>query len=144
MKDFNGVLEYKNREYKLVFNLNSMEVIQEEYGNLDNFFELLDGSKNAKENYKAQKGSYKGWDKLTDLEKALYNDEPNIKAIKFGYFAMLNEGIEIDNDEKNEDIKPFTLKQIGRIVSEIGLNDALGTIRETIIESTESDDEKNE
>lgn len=143
MKDFAKTIEYKNREYKLVFNFNSMEVIQDEYGSLEAWFSAMDGSKNAKENYKAAKGSYKGWDKLTDLQKSLYNDEPNIKAVKFGYLAMLNEGIEIDNEEKGEDVKPFTLKQIGRVISDFGLNDAINAINETVAGSTEGN-EKNE
>lgn len=118
MKDFNGVLEYKNREYKLVFNLNSMEVIQEEYGSIDKWGELTDGTKKNK-------------------------GEPNIKALIFGLAAMINEGIEIDNEEKGEDIKPLTLKQVGRMISEIGLNNALTTMNETVVESTKGD-EKNE
>ena len=118
MKEFNGVLEYKNREYKLVFNLNSMEVIQEEYGSIDKWGELTDGTKKNK-------------------------GEPNIKALIFGLAAMINEGIEIDNEEKGEDIKPLTLKQVGRMISEIGLTNALNTMNETVIESTKGD-EKNE
>lgn len=119
MKEFNGVIEYKNREYKLVFNLNSMELIQEEYGSIDKWGELTDGSEKN-------------------------NGEPNVKALIFGLTAMLNEGIEIDNEEKGEDIKPFTLKQVGRMVSEIGLANALNTMNNTVIESTKSDDLKNE
>ena len=119
MKATNGVIEYKNREYKLVFNLNSMEQIQEEYGSIDKWGELTDG---------------------TDEN----NGEPNIKALVFGLTVMLNEGIEIDNEEKGEDIKPFTKKKVGRIVSEIGLQEALNTMNNTVIESTKSDNEKNE
>ena len=121
MKDNASVLEYKNREYKLVFNLNSMEVIQEEYGSIDKWAELTDGSEQ--------------------------NDgEPNIKAMIFGLAAMVNEGIEIDNEEKGENIKPITLKQAGRMLSEIGLVEAQKVMNETVIESTKSDEdnEKNE
>ena len=32
MKDFGGKIQYKGEEYGLVFNLNVMETIQEEYG----------------------------------------------------------------------------------------------------------------
>lgn len=119
MKDFNGVIEYKNREYRLVFNLNAMELIQEEYGSIDKWGELTDGSKK--------------------------NDgEPNIKALIFGLAAMINEGIEIDNEEKGENVPPLTLKQVGRIIGDIGLTNAMQTVNNTVLESTKSDDQKNE
>lgn len=119
MKEISKSIEYKGREYKLVFNLNVMEEIQDEYGSIDKWGELTDGSEKN-------------------------NGEPNVKALIFGLTAMLNEGIEIDNEEKGEDIKPFMLKQVGRMVSEIGLANALNTMNNTVIESTKSDDLKNE
>ena len=39
MKDVNGEIQYKDKIYKTVFNLNVMEAIQEEYGTLDNMSE---------------------------------------------------------------------------------------------------------
>lgn len=114
MKDFNGEIEYKDKKYKLVFNLNVMEAIQEEYETLDE------------------------WGALTDGKKG----EPNAKAIIFGFTEMLNEGIDIDNDENGTDIKHLTLKQVGRMITEIGLEDATKTLNKTVIESTKSE-EKN-
>ena len=114
MKDYNGEIEYKNKKYKLVFNLNVMEQIQEEYTTLDDWGELTDGKKG----------------------------EPNAKAIIFGITCMLNEGIDIENDENGTDIKPFTLKQVGRIITEIGLLNATKKLNDTVIESTKSE-EKN-
>ena len=114
MKDFNGIIEYKEKEYKLVFNLNVMEAIQEEYGTLDKWGELTDGK----------------------------NGEPNAKAITFGFTQMLNEGIDIENDENGTDIKPLTLKQVGRMITEVGLLNATSLLNETVVESTKSD-EKN-
>ena len=108
-------IEYKGKKYKLVFNLNVMEEIQEEYKTIDKWGELTDGSEG----------------------------EPNAKAIKFGLAAMLNEGIDIDNEENGTDIKPFTLKQVGRILTEIGMTEATQKINNTVIESTKSDEEKN-
>ena len=72
MKEMRNEIEYKGITYNLVFNLNVMEVIQDEYGTLDKWGELTDGSKG----------------------------EPNAKAVVFGFTAMLNEGIDIDNEEK--------------------------------------------
>lgn len=110
MKDFNGKIQYKDREYKLVFNLNVMERIQEEYGSIEKWGDMTGAS-----------------------------GEPNAKAVIFGFTEMLNEGIDIDNEENGTDIKPLTLKQVGRMITEIGLQNATLTLNETVIESTKSE-----
>ena len=115
MKDINGKIQYKDREYSLVFNLNVMEKIQEKYGTLEEWGNLTDGSKNG---------------------------EPDAKAVIYGFTEMLNEGIDIENEENGTDIKPLTLKQVGRIITEIGIADATKTLNETVVESTKSE-EKN-
>ena len=117
MKDFNGEIQYKGKTYKLVFNLNVMEVIQESYGSLNAWGNLTDGSK--------------------------HGGEPDAKAVIFGFREMLNEGIDISNEENGTDDKPLTLKQVGRIISEIGLKGATETLNETVVASTQSN-EKNE
>ena len=114
MKDFNGEIQYKDRTYKLVFNLNVMEAVQEEYGSVDKWAELTDG----------------------------VAGEPNAKAVIFGFREMLNEGIEIDNDENGAGLELFTLKQVGRIITEVGLKKATEKLNQTVIDSTKSE-EKN-
>ena len=114
MKEMRNEIEYKGTTYNLVFNLNVMEVIQDEYGTLEK------------------------WGSLTDASKG----EPNAKAVLFGFTAMLNEGIDIDNEEKGTDVKFLTHKQVGRILTEIGLREATVKMNNTVIESTKSD-EKN-
>lgn len=111
-------IEYKGISYELIFNLNVMEVIQEEYGSVE------------------------AWGELTESAA-----EPNAKAVKFGIAAMLNEGIDIANEEnagKADYIekKPFTLSQVGRIITEIGLNNIAEKLNKTVIDSTASE-EKN-
>lgn len=115
MKDFVNEIQYKGKTYKLIFNLNVMEAIQDEYGTIEK------------------------WGALTDGE----NGEPNAKAIIFGFREMLNEAIDIDNDENGTDIKPLSLKQVGRIITEIGFDEATMTLNETVIEATKNE-EKNE
>lgn len=110
MKEFNGEVEYKGKVYKLYFNFNVMEAIQEEYGSLDEWGKLSDGGKG----------------------------EPNAKAVIFGFREMLNEGLEIENEETGTEFKPLTLKQVGRMITEIGLQNATNTLNETVIESTKS------
>lgn len=114
MKEMRNEIEYKGQKYSLVFNLNVMEVIQDEYGTLDK------------------------WGSLTDVKKG----EPNAKAVLFGFTAMLNEGIDIDNEENGTHINFLTHKQVGRMLTEIGLREATKKMNEAVIESTKSD-EKN-
>lgn len=115
MKDFNGEIQYKDKNYKLVFNLNVMESIQDEYGTIDKWAELTDGA----------------------------SGEPNAKAVIFGFREMLNEGIDIANEENGTDDKPLSLKQVGRLITEVGLLQATSALNETVINSTKSE-EKNE
>lgn len=115
MKDFNGEIQYKDKTYKLVFNLNVMESIQEEYGSIDKWAELTDGA----------------------------SGEPNAKAVIFGFREMLNEGIDIANEENGTEDKPLSLKQVGRLITEVGLLQATSALNETVINSTKSE-EKNE
>ena len=114
MKDISKKITYKDKEYTLVFNINVMEEIQNEFGNIEKWGQLSDPS----------------------------NGEPNIKALKFGIAAMLNEGIDIDNEKNGTDIQPFTLKQVGRLISEIGMENTANALNDAVIESTKST-EKN-
>ena len=111
-------IDYKGEKYELVFNLNVMEEIQAAYGSVE------------------------AWGDLVEAEA-----EPKAKDIKFGFTAMLNEGIDIYNEEheNDEDFKArafLTEKQVGRIISEIGLVNAAKQLNKQVIESTKSD-EKN-
>ena len=114
MKEVSKTLEYKDKTYKLVFNLNVMQVIQEKYGTLEK------------------------WGKLTDGK----DGEPNAQAIIFGLCAMINEYIDIQNEENGTSEKPLTLKQTGRMITDIGLSEATKKLNETVVESTQSG-EKN-
>ena len=111
MKDIYGEITYKDKTYKLAFNLNVMESIQEEYGSVG------------------------AWAELTD------KDEPDFKAIIFGFTEMLNEGIEMDNDDNGTNDKLLTHKQVGRMITEIGLAEASHALKDTVINSVR--DEKN-
>jgi len=116
MKDVSGEFEYKGKKYKIVFNLNVMEAIQAEYGTVDK------------------------WGKLSD---GIESGEIDAKAVKFGYTAMINEGIDIDNEENGTETKHVTLRQVGRMITDLGLEKMTETLNNTVIESTQSG-EKNE
>ena len=116
MKEISKTFEYKGKEYNLVFNLNVMEVIQEKYGTLENWGKLTDGAEN--------------------------DGEPNAKAVIFGITAMLNEGIDIDNEENGTEEKMLTNKQVGRMITEIGLQSSAQLMNGVVVDSTQSS-EKN-
>lgn len=112
MKEISKTLEYKGKTYKLVFNLNVMEVIQEKYGTLKSWGKLTDGAENE--------------------------SEPNAKAVIFGITAMLNEGIDIDNEENGTEEKMLTKKQVGRMITEIGLKSSAQLMNGVVVDSTKS------
>ena len=112
MKEISKTLEYKGKKYKLVFNLNVMEVIQEKYGTLENWGKITDGTEN--------------------------NGEPNAKAVIFGITEMLNEGIDIENEENGTEEKMLTYKQVGRMITEIGLQASAQLMNGVVIDSTQS------
>lgn len=116
MKEISKTLEYKGKKYKLVFNLNVMEVIQDKYGTLENWGKLTDGAEN--------------------------DGEPNAKAVIFGITEMLNEGIDIENEENGTEEKMLTNKQVGRMITEIGLQSSAQLMNGVVIDSTKSG-EKN-
>ena len=115
MKDIDGKIQYKDKEYRLVFNLNVMERIQEEYGSIDKWGNLTDGK----------------------------TGEFDAKAVIFGFTEMINEGIDIENEEKGTNNPFLTLKQVGRLITSYGLAKATENMNNLITESVKSE-EKNE
>ena len=107
-------IECKNIKYPLVFNLNVIEKIQDKYG------------------------SYEKWGEMTDGKER----EINIGALKFGILEMINEGIDIEN-ENNEVKREFvTSKQVGRLITELGMKNLTDKVQETVIESTKDEEEE--
>ena len=109
-----NVITYKGVDYPLEFNLNVMQKIQEEYGTIDK------------------------WAKLTDAKEG----EVNLKALIFGIKEMVNEGIDIENEEKGTNRPPLTMKQVGRLITEMGVSKVTETMSDTVISST-GEAEKN-
>lgn len=115
MKELSSKITYKGKDYKLVFNLNVMEEIQDEYETIDNWGSLTDGK----------------------------SGEVNIKALIFGITAMINEGIEIENEEEGKNDPPISHKKVARMISEIGFSKVTKDMNDLVVESVKSD-EKNE
>lgn len=114
MKDYKFDLEVEGKKYSLAFTLNVMETIQDEYGSLQKWGELTDGK----------------------------SGEPNVKALVFSFTEMMNEAVEIENEETSSEKPLFTKKQVARILTKIGLENAVKQLNTAIIESTKTD-EKN-
>ena len=111
MKNARVYIETEKKKIPLVFNLNVMEEIQEKYGTLEKWGEITQG-----------------------------NGEPKVKDLKAGIMAMMNEAIDIENEENGTNETPLTEKQVGRIMTEVGIKAIVEKIQEITIASTKSGD----
>ena len=115
MVDKINYLETKTEKYPLVFTLNVMESIQEKYGTIE------------------------AWSNLIQRD-----GEPDIKALKFFITEAINEGLEMEAEKTGEKRETISTKKAGRILTEIGLSGAANKIMATISDSVEMDKtEKN-
>ncbi len=110
MIDKINYLETKTEKYPMAFTLNVMEALQEKYGNLNEWTNL------------AQK-----------------SEEPDIKSLKFFMTEAINEGIEIENEKYGEKRKLLTPKQVGRILTEVGLSNLTEKIETVVSGSVQTD-----
>lgn len=100
-------------EYPLVFNLNVMEKIQDKYETIEQWGDLTDGKEH----------------------------EINVKALKYGITEMINEGIDIENETAETKRELLTEKEVGRIITEFGIEKMAQNVQSTVIKSTKSDNE---
>ena len=114
MQDTTKHINYKGIDYPLVFNLNVIEKIQGKYGSYEKWGEMTEGKEN----------------------------EVNIGALKFGITEMINEGIDIENETAETKREFLTEKQVGRIITEIGVQKMADRDQETVIESAKDKDEE--
>ena len=116
MKDTIAYIETDEMKYPIIFNLNVMEEIQEQYGSLA------------------------AWG-----EKTQRNGEPQIKDLKAGVMAMLNEAIDIENEKNGTQVAALTGKQVGRIMTKVGIDKIVLAIQDLTVKSTATEGEgKNE
>ena len=117
MKFNETYIEYKGKKYNVIFDMNVIETLQTKYG------------------------SFNKW---SDLIQPTDGTECNIEALKFGFCEAINEGIDIHNEDSLEEkIEPLTLKQVGRIITDLGLREINEKIQDAVIESTKTGEEKN-
>lgn len=117
MKENIKYIRVNDKKYPLVFNLNVMEKIQEKYETLEKWGDLTEGKQK----------------------------EIDIKALKYGITEMINEGIDIENENRDVKVEFITEKQVGRIITEIGFEKMANDVQATVINSTDTGDTpKNE
>lgn len=68
------------------------------------------------------------------------DSEPNIKALKYGFAAMLNEGIDMNNEENSTNNAPLTLRQVGRPISDLGPENVSTELNNVVVGSTQSEE----
>ena len=115
MKNTVVYINTEKKKYPLAFNLNVMEEIQEAYGSLDEWGRITQGAGEAK-----------------------------VKDLKVGILAMINEAIDMQNEDNNTNEPLLNAKQVGRIMTEVGIDKFVAAIQEITIASTKGEDnEKN-
>ena len=117
MKINETYIEYKGRKYNVVFDMNVIETLQIKYGSFNKWSDLIQPTKNG--------------------------EECNIEALKFGFCEAINEGIDIANEDRENKLEFLTLKQVGRIITDLGLRTVNEKIQDAVIEGAKSSEEKN-
>ena len=117
MKNELKYIETKNEKFPLAYTLNVMEAIQSEYGTLDEWANLIEPKEGG---------------------------EPNLKALLFFFKEAINEGIEIENESSDKSRELINSKKAGRIISEIGFEQAGNKLKELTIDMTSGDETNTE
>lgn len=153
MKEKETVFTVNGKEYKAVFNLNVMQSIQIEYGTFQKWGELTDGfiyDEDGNRVVKLDKDGKPVTKEVIDengvpVKQDVYETrEVDIKALIFGIKEMLNEAIDIDNEEKADKQPLLTEKQVGRLITAMGIADATSQLNQAVIDSTQTEQAKNE
>lgn len=107
MKNISDTLKYKGKEYKLVFDFNVMQDLQDEYGTFNKWIEVAYGKESG---------------------------EPSVKALAFAIMSMVNNGIEIENENRKpeEQEKPINARQANRMLTELAKNNGLAGVISSI------------
>lgn len=120
MKDIRLDIDVEGKKYTLAFTLNVMQAIQQN----------------------PKYGSVKKWGEMVEAN----TDGMDAEAVIFGFGEMLNEGIDIANEDlPKEEQKAFmTDRQVGRLITKMGLTGAAETINQMVVQSTKDPNPKNE
>ena len=112
-------IENGDRKYPIVFNINVMEEIQEAYGSVSAWGDIVENAEGG---------------------------EPRVKDLKIGLMMMINEGIDIENEMTGLSVPMVTAKQVGRLIGDVGFAKITDVIKNITVASTKVGDNegKNE
>lgn len=110
-KDTTKEFEYQGKKYVLAFNLNAMADIEDKYGSVAKWGEMVDAS---------------------DIKKV------NISALRFGLMCMINEGIDIENEKNGTHEAFITERQAGRIILALTAKDVAEKMNDIVVESVKT------
>lgn len=111
-------IEANEVKYPLAYTLNVMENIQEKYGSIGEWANILQSK----------------------------NGEASIKDLKWTFTEFINEGIDIENELKGQST-PFTnTKKVGRLLTAVGIDKVVDVIIDLVADKKdkEVEEEKNE
>ena len=106
----------KDKKYPFIYSLNVMSAIQSKYGSLDDWANLSEPKEGKK--------------------------EPNIEALLFFFKEAINEGIDIENEKLKEPVAFVNEKKVGRIISEIGIEEAGKQLKDAVVVASGNGDDK--
>lgn len=114
-------LKTKNETFPFTYSLNVMEALQNEFGSLNEW---------------------------SDMVEPKDGSEPKIKALLFFFKEAINEGIDIENENSDQPRKFVNERKVGRIITELGVKTVLEQLKGTVIDAgsnnnTEVDEIKN-
>lgn len=106
-------LKTKNETFPFTYSLNVMEALQNEFGSLNEW---------------------------SDMVEPKDGSEPKIKALLFFFKEAINEGIDIENENSDQPRKFVNERKVGRIITELGVKTVLEQLKGTVIEAGSNDD----
>lgn len=104
----------KGEKFPFIFSLNVMSTVQNKYGSLDEWKELIEPSDGS---------------------------EPKIDALIFFFTEAINEGIDIENEDNNTNREFVTSKKVGRIITDFGLEEAGEKLKEAVVSASPKSEE---
>lgn len=113
MKNKLTYIETDDRNYPIVFNINVMEEIQEAYGSVGAWGDIVENAEGG---------------------------EPKVKDLKIGLMFMINEGIDIENEATGKNDPMLKAKDVGRLISDVGFEKITNYIKHLTIASTNTGD----
>ena len=110
------------KDYPFIYSINVMATLQKKYGSIQAWADVVEPKPK------------KNGERI----------EPDLDALIFFFTEAFNEGIEVENEEKNINRQLLTSRQVGRLVTKLGFEEANKKLKEAVINAQpEKVEEKN-